>query len=276
MMRNFFALVFLLPFIIKNIEQVVKTNHKKMHFIRGTNGLIGMLLWFYSITLIPLSEAVAITFIVPITTTLAAMFFLGEKVDRKIWISLIIGLLGVMIIIRPGFREFNIGYVIALIIPFFWSASNIMMKKMVATEKPETITLYLSFVMFILSIPIAAPHLQPIGFVDLLWFLLLGLTSNLSYIANAICYSKTDVSTVQPFDFTRLVFTAAIAYFAFDEKIDLIMIIGALIILLGSLMVTSKSPLYYLYSSFAEGAILPKSKSFASNLYNKFTQLWKK
>ncbi|MES2677973.1 MAG: DMT family transporter [Pseudomonadota bacterium] len=258
MMRNFFALVFLLPFVIKNIDQFVKTSHLKMHLIRGVVGLAGMLLWFYVITLIPLSEAVSITFIVPITTTIAAMFFLGEKVDKKIWISLTIGLIGVLIIIRPGFREFKIAYLLALLIPFVWSVSNILIKKMVATEKPQTITLYLSFVMFILSIPIAAPYLKPIPIPDLCWFLLLGLISNCSYIANAICYSKTDVSTVQPFDFTRLIFTAIIAYFAFGEKMELMMFIGAAVILFGSLIVASKSPLYYLYSGFAVGFIKPK------------------
>jgi hypothetical protein len=129
---------------------------------------------------------------------------------------------------------------------------------MVATEKPETITLYLSCVMLILSIPIAAPYLKPIALPDLCWFLLLGLISNCSYIANAICYSKTDVSKVQPFDFTRLIFTATIAYFAFDEKIELIMLIGAAVILFGSLIVASQTPLYYLYSSFTEGFIKPK------------------
>ncbi len=259
MMRNFFALIFLLPFIIKNIDKVIKTDHKKMHLIRGLNGFVGMALWFYAITLIPLSEAVAITFIVPITTTIAAMWFLKERVDKKIWLSMFIGLAGVLIIIRPGFREFNFGYLLALIIPFFWSASNIMIKKMVATEKPETITLYLSLVMLIVSIPLATPYMKPIPLVELGWFILLGLVSNASYIANAICYSKTDVSTVQPFDFSRLIFTAIIAYFAFGEKIELIMFIGAAVILLGSLLASSKSPLYYLYSGFAEGLIKIKT-----------------
>ncbi len=237
MMRNFFALVFLLPFIIKNIDHVVKTRNLKMHFFRGSVGFIGMILWFYVITLIPLSEAVSITFIVPITTTLAAMFFLKEKVSKKIWWSLLIGFVGVLIIVRPGFRDLSIAYLLALLTPFVWSISNILIKKMVATEKPETITLYLSCVMLILSIPFAAPYLKPISLPDLLWFALLGLISNGSYIANAICYSKVDVSVVQPFDFSRLIFTAIIAYFAFGEKVDLMMLIGAGVILFGSILV---------------------------------------
>lgn len=247
MMRNFFALVFLLPIVFKNIEKVVRTKHLKMHFMRGCVGLVGMMLWFYVITVIPLSEAVSITFIVPIITTSAAILFLKEKVHQKVWLSLLIGFVGVLIIVRPGFRDLQLVYLLALLTPFVWSISNIMIKKMVATEKPETITLYLSFVMFILSIPIAAPYLKPIPLTDLLWFALIGFLSNYSYIANAICYSKVDVSVVQPFDFTRLIFTAIIAYFAFNEKIDLMMLLGALVILFGSLLVVPRKSRFARY-----------------------------
>jgi drug/metabolite transporter (DMT)-like permease len=237
MMRNFFALVFLLPFIIKNIDQVVKTKNIKMHFLRGGNGFVGMVLWFYVITIIPLSEAVAITFIVPIITTLAAIFFLKERVNQKMWISLIIGFVGVLIIIRPGFRDLGSPYLLAILTPFVWLVSNILTKKMVKTEKPESITLYISFVMLILSIPFAAPYLKAVPIADLLWFAVLGLVSNGSYLASAICYSKVDISVVQPFDFSRLIFTAIIAYFAFGEKVDLMMLIGAGVILFGSLLI---------------------------------------
>jgi drug/metabolite transporter (DMT)-like permease len=273
MMRNFFALVFLLPFVFKNISQIVRTKHIKMHLIRGFVGLVGMLLWFYTITLIPLSEAVAITFIVPITTTIAAVFFLKEQVDSKIWISLIIGFVGVVIIVRPGFREFHLGYLLALITPFVWSISNIMTKKLVKTETPGTITLYLSLIIFILSVPISAPHLSPIAMTDFGWFLALGLISNGCYMASAICYSKTDISAVQPFDFSRLIFTAIIAYFAFNEQIDLFTFLGATIILFGSLIATNKSPLYYLYSGFAEGSAIPKGRSFFLNMSSKISKI---
>ncbi|MFT6332172.1 MAG: drug/metabolite transporter (DMT)-like permease [Lentimonas sp.] len=280
MMRNFFALIFLLPFIINKAEEIVKTQHIKLHLVRGFVGLVGMALWFYIITLIPLSEAVAITFIVPIVTTLAAMWFLKEKVNSKIWISLIIGFIGVLIIVRPGFREFKPAYFLALLVPFIWSISNITTKKLVVTERPGTITLYLSLIIFILSIPLSAPYLTAVPVIDLVWFLLLGLISNGCYMASAICYSKADISAVQPFDFSRLLFTAIIAYFAFGEQMDLFTFVGAAVILLGSLMVTNKSPLHYLYSGFAEGNIIPKSKIFFANLLifiKKFKEIrWKK
>ncbi|MFT6076829.1 MAG: drug/metabolite transporter (DMT)-like permease [Myxococcota bacterium] len=278
MMRNLFALIFLLPFIAHNILQIVRTKHLKMHLIRGFVGLVGMLMWFYTITLIPLSEAVAITFIVPITTTIAAIVFLKEEVNKKIWISLFIGFIGVLIIVRPGFREFHFGYLFALVTPFVWSISNIMTKKLVKTETPGTITFYLSLIIFILSVPISVPYLTPIVSTDLIWFVVLGIISNGCYMASAICYSKTDLSAVQPFDFSRLLFTSIIAYFFFEEQIDLLTFLGATIILLGSIIATNKSPLYYLYSGFSEGSAIPKSRSFFLNMSSKISKIlrWKK
>lgn len=276
MMRNLFALAFLIPFIAGNISQIVKTKHIKMHLIRGVTGLVGMLIWFHTITLIPLSEAVAITFIVPITTTIAAIVFLKEEVHPKIWISLIVGFIGVLIIVRPGFREFHIGYVFALISPFIWSISNIMTKKLVKTETPGTITFYLSSIIFVLSVPISAPYLVPIVPTDFMWFVVLGVISNGCYMASAICYSKTDLSAVQPFDFSRLIFTAIIAYFFFGEKIDLFTFLGAIIILFGTIIATNKSPLYYLYSGFSEGSAIPKSRSFFLKMSSTISKIIKR
>jgi drug/metabolite transporter (DMT)-like permease len=276
MMRNLFALIFLLPFVANNIAQIAKTKHIKMHLIRGGTGLVGMLLWFYTITLIPLSEAVAITFIVPIITTIAAIVFLKEQVHSKIWISLAIGFVGVLLIVRPGFREFHLGYLLSLNTPFVWSISNIMTKKLVKTETPGTITLYLSLIIFILSVPISVPYLVPVEVGDLMWFVALGVISNGCYMASAICYSKTDISAVQPFDFSRLIFTAIIAYLFFGEQIDLFTFLGATIILFGSLIATNKSPLYYLYSGFAEGSAIPKGRSFFLNMSSKISKIIKR
>ena len=236
MMRNVFSLVFLLPLIIGKIDRVIKTSKIKLHLFRGLTGFVGMALWFYAVALIPISEAVSISFVVPIITTLAAMFFLKELVSKKIWLSLLIGFIGVIIIVRPGFRDFNIAYLFALLTPFAWSVSNILVKKLVATESPETITLYSSFIILFFSIIASAPYLKSMSLIDIFWFVMLGLISNCTYISNAKCYTKADISVVQPFDFSRLIFTAIIAYFIFDEKLDFIMLFGSVIILLGSLL----------------------------------------
>ena len=240
MMRNIFGLMFFMPQILRDYKSVFKTKRLHLHIFRNVNGLISMFVWFYVITLLPLSEAVSITFVVPIITTLAAMFFLKEKVTRKTWAAILIGLVGVLIIIRPGFREFKFAYLLALFSTCLWAVSNVLVKMMTDTEKPKTIVAYMSLIMLIISIPFALPYLKPLTMNDVFWFFLMGAISNLSHMSMSIAYSKTDLSLVQPFDFTRLIFKSVIAYFAFGEVVDIWVVFGSLIILFGVIVVVPR------------------------------------
>lgn len=240
MMRNFFGLMFFLPQILYDHKKVFYTNHLKLHILRGVNGLASMMIWFYVVTILPLSEAVSISFIIPILTTVVAIIFLKEKVKSHTWIASFIGFAGILIILRPGFKEFNPAYFFSFASVILWVISNIIIKVMTKTEKPHTIVAYMSFIMFICSVPFAFPYLEPINFNNFLWFAALGAVSNLLHIFISSAYSKADLSYVQPFDFTRLIFTAIISYFAFGEIIDIWVIVGSMVILCGVIIVMPK------------------------------------
>ena len=240
MMRNLFGLVFFLPQIFHDYQKVFRTQKIQMHIFRAINGLVSMMLWFHVVTIMPLSQAVSISFIIPIVTTVVAVIFLREKVKSHTWIATLIGFVGILIILRPGFKEFNNAYFYSFASVILWVASNIIIKVMTKTEKPQTIVAYMSLIMFICSIPFALPHLTAVNFNNLVWFALLGLVSNLLHIAISSAYGKADLSYVQPFDFTRLIFTAIISYFAFGEIIDIWVVIGSLVILVGVIIVMPK------------------------------------
>lgn len=240
MVRNFFGLVFFLPQIVRDYQTVLRTKRLKMHIARGVNGLFSMMCWFQAIAAIPLAEAVSISFIIPIITTALAVFFLKEKTKQHTWSACFIGFVGILIILRPGFREFHFAYFYCFISVVLWTISNFLIKSMTKTEKPHTIVAYMSLVMLLVSIPIAFPHLKPIDFESLLYFIALGAVSNLTHICISNSYAKSDLSTVQPFDFTRLIFTAIISYFFFQEIVDCFVIIGSLVILSGTILAMPK------------------------------------
>ena len=116
---------------------------------------------------------------------------------------------------------------------------------MTKTDSPETIVGYMSFIMLILSIPLGLTKIVPITFSDVFWLLMLGLFSNLSHLSMSTAYSKADLSLVQPFDFTRLIFTAIISYFAFNETADIWTWVGSLVILIGTIFVAPKNKKKY-------------------------------
>lgn len=240
LVRNFFGLLFFVPQIIHSRKEMFKTGHLSLHVFRGINGLASMFLWFYVVTKLPLSEAVSISFIIPILTTAAAAIFLKEKVSSKSWLAIMIGFSGILIILRPGFKEFNPVYLFSFTSVILWTLSNIAIKSLTRTDKPKTIVAYMSLVMMIGSIPFALPYIRPIGLEDLFYFVLLGLVSNLTHICLSISYSKTDLSVVQPFDFMRLIFTSILSYFIFGEVVDFWVVIGSLVILFGVVIVASQ------------------------------------
>jgi drug/metabolite transporter (DMT)-like permease len=240
MMRNLFALLFFTPQIFKNYQAILKTSKPHLHIFRGINGLFSMLIWFHVISALPLSEAVSLSFVTPILTTIAAIFLFKEKSQIRTFVGSFFGFLGILIILRPGFREFNPAYFYSFASMISWSISNLTIKFMTKTEKPQTIAAYMSLMIFIFSIPFAIPHFQAINLQSFLLFAALGLTSNLTVIFTAKSYSKADLSILQPLDFTRLIFISIISYFFFGEIIDFWVIIGSLVILFGVIIAVSR------------------------------------
>ncbi len=234
MMRNFFSLVFFVPELFKDYQSLLKTKRIKLHLLRGFNGFFSMFCWFYAISILPLAEAVSISFVIPFTTTLVAIFFLKEKVESKNWLAILIGLLGVVIILRPGFRDLNNGHYFVAGAVILWTISNLTTKMMTKTEKSKTIVAYMAIIMLIISFPFSLPYLKPVNnFADLFWFLALGLISNMAYFSLSFAYRSSNLSMLQPFDYTRLIFTSIIAYFVFGEIVDFWVILGSLVILIG-------------------------------------------
>jgi S-adenosylmethionine uptake transporter len=240
MMRNLFGLIFLLPQFIKNRDTIFQTKNIYLHVFRGGNGTISMFFWFYAVNSLPLSEAVSLSFLTPIVTTIASMIFLKEKVSKNIFMASFISFIGVIIILRPGFHKFDEGYIFSFCSIIFWTISNLIVKVMTKTDKPKTIVAHMTFFMFIFSMPFALPYLAPLNFIAFIEFFILGIISNISYKLIAEAYSKNDLSILQPFDFSRLIFTSFVAYFIFDEKLDIWVFVGSLIILFGLILIVKK------------------------------------
>jgi drug/metabolite transporter (DMT)-like permease len=91
--------------------------------------------------------------------------------------------------------------------------------------------------------PFALPYLAPLNFISFVEFFILGIISNISYKLIAEADSKNDLSILQPFDFSRLIFTSFVAYFVFDEKLDIWVFIGSLVILFGLILIVKKKSL---------------------------------
>ena len=195
-------------------------------------GIVGMQLWFYAMTQMPLNDATALSFTAPLFTTIIAVLIFKETIGTHRVAALIAGFLGVLVILRPS-AEMGVNPM-ALIVLFattLWGATSNIVKSLSAIEPSWRIIFVMCILMTILSFPVALPWWQPVeGWVS--WALLsfVAATSLSAHYCMVLAFSRADLVTLMPLDFTRLVFTAILAYFFLGETIDFYTGLGAAII----------------------------------------------
>ena len=114
--RYFFSVFFALPFMFFFFRKnLICTTQPKLQFFIGLTLFFANVLFFYSISIISMAEALTLAFVAPLITTALSPFFLDEKVGIRRWSAVIIGFIGSLIVIRPGFIEFNLATVAAVL-----------------------------------------------------------------------------------------------------------------------------------------------------------------
>lgn len=225
--RNFFALLFMLPWLMRAGISALHTKHFSLHLLRAAVGLSAMLCWFSSIALLPLAEAVALNFTVPLFATIGAALVLHEVVRARRWTATAIGLLGVIIILRPGFAEITAPMALPIIAAVFMAAAILIVKTLSRHDDAGTMVLYMNLITTPLSLVLALFFWRWPDFTALLWLMLLGSLAALAHLAFTRSCASADASAVIPFDYMRLPFVALIGYFAFGEVPDLWTWVGA-------------------------------------------------
>lgn len=239
--RNICSLLFLLPYIPHHgIKRLAFTGKFHLHVARSTIGAVGMMLWFYSLTIMPINDAIALSFSAPLFVTILAVIFLSEKVGVHRCMALFIGIIGTIIILRPGTSAFHIQSLIVLGTTCFWALATIFMKLLSKTEHPFTIVFYFSVIMIPISLPFALMHWEPLSFTDILLLFAIGCTSSLGQLSLTTAISKTDTSFVALFDFFRLVFSSIFVYLIFQQTPAFPVILGAVIITSSTFYITRR------------------------------------
>ncbi len=236
--RFVFGLIIISPLIIKSKFSIFKTQNLKFHTIRSTLNLPAMLLGFGSISLIPIEKFTAIQFIVPFIVTILAIIFLREKIYIYRTIALILGFIGMLVIIRPGFIDISIGVSMALGSSFFWSIVIVMTKKMSADDSAITILSYQYVFMIIFTAILSIFFWQSPSIKTLIFLFIAALTGTIFHLCINHAYKLVDVTMTQPYSFLGLIFSSVLGYFIFNEIPDIYTWIGAFIIFIGVLIIT--------------------------------------
>ena len=229
--RNFFGLVFMLPWLIHHGMKIFKTERLGIFIIRAILGLLSMFSYFWALTVLPLSKAVSLSFTVPLFVTLGAALFLKEKVHIRRWLAIIFGFIGTLVILRPNLYTGMSGEMMASLVVVLSSismaASVLIIKSLSKTEAPHTIVLYMVLLMTPLSLPVAIPVWQWPEWPIWLAVIAVGFMGSLAHVIFTHAIKMADVSIVVPFDFARLPFVIVLAWFMFDQSVDYLTVLGA-------------------------------------------------
>jgi drug/metabolite transporter (DMT)-like permease len=214
----------------------LKTSRLPQHIARNLIHYGAQLGWFFALTLIPIGQVVAIEFTMPIWTAILAASFLGERMTIWKITAIVLGIVGVIVIVRPATGEINPGQMIALGAAVGFGVSMALVKSLTRTESA------LAIILWMLVVQSAA------GFFPTLyvwqwpsayawgWMVVIAICGTFSHycLANAMRYA--DATVVVPMDFLRVPLTATAGWLIYSERLDLFTLLGAALILTGNLL----------------------------------------
>jgi drug/metabolite transporter (DMT)-like permease len=214
----------------------MKTSRPLQHVGRNLIHYGAQLGWFFALTLIPLGQVVAIEFTMPIWTAILAASFLGERMTVWKITAIALGLIGVVIIVRPATGAINPGQLIALAAAVGFGTSVTMMKSLTRTES----TLAIIFWMLVIQstagfFPSLYVWIWPSAYIWG-WIVVIAFCGTFSHYCMARAMLYADATVVVPMDFLRVPLTAAVGWLVYSERLDLFTVLGAMLILTGNLL----------------------------------------
>lgn len=224
----------------------LRTRRLRDHTLRNGVHYAAQYAWFAALTMIPLAQVVAIEFTMPIWTVLLAAAFLGERITPSKLLALALGLIGVALIVRPGGGDAGGGGVeagqwVALAAALGFALSVALVKSLTRSDSALAITFWMLVLQAAIGLlPALAswrwPSADTWG-----WVLVVAFCGTYSHYCMARALHHADATVVVPMDFLRVPLTALAGWLIYAERMDLLSVLGAALILGGNLLNTRRA-----------------------------------
>jgi drug/metabolite transporter (DMT)-like permease len=213
----------------------LRTARPGLQVMRGI-ALLGSSLFFISgLRFLPIAEASATGFVSPLFVTALSIVLLGESVGVRRWLATAIGLIGVLIILRPGTSAFHPAAFFPIISALAWAATLIMTRMMSGREHAITTMTYSSIVgVGILSVLVPFVWVAP-SWHDILFGIFIGIASTAGQWIVVLAFRYADASVLAPFSYTQLLWVSILGFLIFGEIPDIWTVIGAAFIVASGL-----------------------------------------
>jgi len=239
--RYFFTVVFTLSLMLIFYRQSLVWSKKPLlQLIRGLILVFSTYLFFYSISFISLPKALTLAFVAPLIVTTLSPFFLKEKVGIRRWTAVSIGFIGTLIVIRPGFIEFNLATFAALGNGICYGFYLILTRKLSTSDNPLLTLLFTGTVgAIILSLFMPSVWINP---TTNQWLIMaiIGLIASVAHLFLILSLKYADASKLAPLGYTEIITNILISYYFFHELPDNWTYLGLFIIVLSGLYISRR------------------------------------
>ena len=220
----------------RDLRQSIRTRHIWLHLTRNSVHFASQVAWATSITLLPLATVFALEFTAPAWVALLATLLLGERLTASRIVAILLGLIGALVILRPGIESLQPGAILMLAVAVGFAVTMIATKKLTSVASTFAILLWMNAIQLPLNLVGAAlttaaridtEHLLPVAGLAVS-----GLSAHYC-LTNA--FRSGDATLVVPLDFLRLPLIAVVGWFFYGERLDPFVFAGAGLIVAGIL-----------------------------------------
>ena len=239
--RYFFTVAFTFPIMFFFYKSKLKWSDKpKLQFIRGLILLTANICFFYSISVISLAKALTLAFVAPLIVTAFSPIFLGENVGVKRWSAVIIGFIGSLVVIRPGFVEINLASLAALGTGIMYGFYLIITRKLSSSDNP-LLTLLLTGVVGAIIISCVMPFVWVKPTVNQ-WSMMaaIGVFACIGHLFLILSLKYADASKLAPFSYFEIITNITIGFYFFNEFPDNWTFLGLFIIILSGIYISRR------------------------------------
>lgn len=236
--RGIFGLIPILFIIPKNrFKNLLETQKIKLHLVRAFGGAFAMTFLYLGLKYLPIADAITISFAAPIFATIFSILFLNETVRFIRWFAIILGMTGVIIVLKPGTDLFTYYSFYPILFCLGFATISIAIKKLSKTEPDYLIALYFTFVLILFGTVSIYFGWVPIKAEDIVFLIMIGLSGSIGNIFLTKSIREADVSLVTPIKYLSLVFAILAGIFIFNEKLSYLTVAGACLIIISSFVI---------------------------------------
>lgn len=228
--RSFFGLLLQLPWIMSGGWRELAPSRWRMVMLRSFLLYGGSFVWFIGLGMMTLSDAVALQFTLPLFAVIGAGLILHESVGPRRVAATLVGFVGALIIIRPGFQDVSLGALVVLGSAALYAGVHLCTKPLAGTVSGSVLIFYGNLICLPLALAFAAPDWVVPSTGHWPYLVAIGLFGTVAHVFMTRAYRLADASIIAPVDFTKMLFTALLGWFLFNEASGALTWVGAAVI----------------------------------------------